>query len=48
MTTHPEFGKNKKAVYIKNQSNEDFSSILKALSISEIPTFGTIGDIMGW
>jgi len=48
VTTLPEFGKNKKAVYIKNQSNEDFSSILKALSIPEIPTFGTIGDIMRW
>jgi len=48
VTTLPDLGKNRKAVYIKNQSNEDFSSIIKALSISEIPTFGTIGDIMRW
>ena len=48
VTTLPDLGKNRKAIYIKNQSNEDFSNILKALSIPEIPTFGTIGDIMRW
>ncbi len=48
VTTLPDLGKNRKTVYIKNQSNEDFSTILKALSIPEIPTFGTIGDIMRW
>jgi len=48
VTTLPDLGKNRKVVYIKNQSNEDFSTILKALSIPEIPTFGTIGDIMRW
>ena len=48
VTTLPDLGKNRKAIYIKNQSNEDFSTILKALSIPEIPTFGTIGDIMRW
>ncbi len=32
--------------YIKNESNEDFSSILSALAIPEIPVYGLLGDIL--
>lgn len=46
ITILPEVKSSGQDYYIKNESNEDFSSILFALAIPEIPVYGLLGDIL--